>query len=188
MTALLGADCLGLTAQTRSDTLAVIAAVLERPSAEEGLFLNSDAPELVKDAGQTLPDGTVQQAGDALTFCSDEVAENGDNIGEVISVSLEPGDGPRPPPQPRDPVPADAPPADLRQVQMEFWLPAFYMDANLAYVSVSRTCYLRPMGGLINIELADGRRVSASSSGATYELRREGSAWVIIRAFNLWIT
>lgn len=192
--ALLSASARSTAGQTRSDSLAVIATVLERArGAEVGLFVRDDAPALVLDAVELLAAGFAQRTGGALTFCSDEMATDGDNIGVVVSISLEPGDGPLPQATPRgDSLQErrrDQPSPDHRLEPFDVWFPAFYMDARLAYVSFSSSCYLRPMRGLGYIELPDGRRVSASSSGATaYELQRQGLAWVITRVLNAWIT
>ena len=97
-----GIDAAVAEAQTRSDSLGVIAASLEKFG---GGFMGDESPELVWSAARLLPPGLVRPAGDRLTFCSSnaEIALDGDNVGGRVSVSLAPGQGPRPElPQPAD--------------------------------------------------------------------------------------
>ena len=182
-----------IEAQIRRDTLAVIAASLQMfKGAEEGLFFGQDAPELVVAAAGLLPETVVTSAGGAPTFCSAQMAGDGENVGLRVSVSLAPGEGPLEAPvvQPDSVLVAPGSPRDfLRTVpSVSVRNAAFYIDRDVAFVSLSGSCYLRPMRGLMQTVLEDGRRVSISSSGVTFELRHESTGWMVTNTLGHWIT
>jgi hypothetical protein len=170
-------------AQARSDSLAVIAASLEGFG---GGFWANDSPEIVLAATRLLPPGIVRPAGERFTFCDAEIALDGHNVGGRVAVSLTPGQGPppeSPPPSdsvaPRAPRPVPTPPRDFTRVFTDRWHPAFYIDEEIAYVSVSGGCWRGEDGG---------RRVSSFSYGVTCELRRDGTRWVVTDTVGSWIT
>ena len=72
---------------------------------------------------------------------------------------------------------------------MSIWSPAFYIDEEIAYVSISGGCWTGESGGGgVQTTLGDGRRVSAFSYGITFELRRDGTGWVVTDTVGNWIT
>ena len=184
-----GIDANVAEAQARSDSLAVIAASLERFG---GGFLANDAPELVLAAARLLPPGMVGRAGSAETFCDGETALAGDNVGSIVSVSLTPGDGPRADPrQPLDSVvrvPTE--PIDHTGEEGDLWLPAFYVDDEIAYVSLSSSCWMSGVdgGGGMARRLDDGRPVRSFFLGVTYELQRDVAGWIVTSGLNLLIS
>ena len=89
------------------------------------------------------------------------VAVDGDDLGILVFLSLAPGDG------------------ELRE--------SFFIGEDRAYVTVGQNCLMGPFGGGALTTLPDGREVSLSIASITFELVRQGGAWVVAGTFNSMI-
>ena len=162
--ALLAWHATDIGAQTRADTVAVVAAALWT-FAGDTMYVAPGAPEVLVEAARSM--GATVLRPDRPLVCAGGVAEPDDVVGSILSISL------RPPPT----VDVGIDPRTGDTLWATMVDRGFSIGEGRAQVPISRGCAIRV-----------GQDVRPFGTGATILLERVDGKWLVTGEAGRWIT